>query len=355
MFFCLGTFILLSLSILSNFKSVFAQYQPSIGGTTANVSVLGYLENILVWHNPVNFSTPAGRSPGAEWPKVNADGVGYIIINMSDNTNIIWDLYMNASDLLAVSGGGQMINPSQMEVWGYCGGSPLSPIALGNDLTQLCNDLSRYASANISFNLTIPVAQYNDTYNGDLWIYVNSSAALPGEGSNRTWYGPGNTTVIVHQYIEFLWNTNTTPIDFATLSPGILANATIPNGLIGGFPANLTNGGSNIYIDIYIMGTDLECLNPADACWGTYNISIGLDGNLTYSNATSNTTWPDTIKFTDYSYQTPPYEGDFANWNRVPNYTDVSSFWNISIPTTAQQGSYGGDITAKAVDKGTAP
>lgn len=354
-FFCLAILTTISIFFISSgFKSVTAQATPVWEGTTANVSVSGYLDQINIWHNPVNFTAGTGRQPGRNVSKVNADGVGYITINMSTLTNIDWNVSMNASDLISLSGNGAPISPSQMVVWSDCaGGTPLLETSLDYSLIQICTDIARDASVDVYFNLTIPIGQYNDTYDGDLFIYADSNLASPGEGSNRTWYGPDNTTVIIIPYIEFWWNTATTPIDFATLSPGTLANATGPN---AGFPGNMTNGdNTNIYIDIYIMGTDLACLNPADACWGVYNISIGLDGNLTYSNATSAATWPDTIKFVDYSYQAPPFEGDFYNWRHIPNYTDVSSFWNISIPTDTEQGDYGGDITAKAVDEGTAP
>jgi len=345
--------------------------QEAARGTTANVTVSGNLDNIEILCNPVNFTAGVGRPPGTEVHKYNACGPDhkYITISMGENTNIAWDLYINASDLISDSGNGAVITPSQMTVWSSCaGGTPLSKTPLDYGLIEICTGIDRDASVDVYFNLTIPVGQYNDTYDGNLWIYVDSPLASPGEGSNRTWYGPENTTVTVIPYIEFWWDTDTVPIDFTVLTPGIgfggipSANATNPDiGPNGGFPANMTNGdNTNIYIDIYIMGTDLECLNPADACWSTpsgiFNISIGSNGNLTYSNATSIITWPDKgIKFVDYSYQAPPYAGDFANWQGVPNYTDVPSFWNISIPVFTEQGSYGGEITAKAVDQGTAP
>ena len=370
--FCLGTFIVFSLFILSNLVSVFAQYTPEVTGTTANVSVSGYLENILVWHHPVNFSTTTGRQPGAEWPKVNADGVGYITINMSDNTNIIWNVYMNASDLISVSGDGTPMVPSEspMEIWTDFSGCTLenNPANLTYGLIEICTDLDRSDSIKVYFNLTIPVAQYNDTYYGDLWIYVNSTYDPPGEENDRAWYGDDSTTITIHKYIEFWWNLSTVNIDFATLTPGTgfggipSANATGPD---AGFPAKMTNGdGTNIFIDIYMLGTDLKCLNDADACWTTplvdiYNISIGWDGNLTYSNATntSTLTWTDNIfKYVDYDFQAPPNLGDFANWHLVPNYTNqIPVYWNISIPTDTEQGTYGGEITATAVDVGEAP
>jgi len=364
--FCLFSISIYVFFRFSSIESVTAQATPVVEGTTANVTVSGYLEYINVWCAPVNFTAGEGRQPGREVPKVNACNQGWITINMTENTNVDWNVSMNASDLISVSGNGAPIPPSQMEVWSDCaGGTPLLPTTLDYGLIQICTDIARDASVDVFFNLTIPIAQYNDTYDGDIWIHVNSSLAQPGEGSNRTWYGPDNTTVTIIQYIEFWWNTGTTPIDFATLTPGTSAIATDPSiGPNGGFPSNMTNGdNTNIFIDIYILGTDLECLNDYDACWnsplltppGIYNISIGPNGNLTYSNATSAATWPDIIKFVNYSYQAPPYEGDFENWHHVPNYTDVSSFWNISIPSNAEQGSYGGDITAKAVDEGTAP
>jgi len=345
---------------------VTAQAAPAIEGTTANVTISGYLEYINVMCNPVNFTAGNGRQPGREVEKINACDQGYITISMSESTNIAWDVYINASDLISASGYGTNIPPSQMEVWTVGCSLELQPANLDYGLTKICTNIARDSSIDVYFNLTIPIGQYNDTYDGDFWIYVNSTYASPGEGSNRTWYGPDNTTVTIIPYVEFWWNPATIPIDFTALTPGTgfggtpSANATKPAvGPNGGFPANMTNGdNTNIYIDIYIMGTDLTCNGPpADACWGPpiFNISVGQNGNLTYSNASSDVTWPDAIKFVDYSYQAPPYQGDFVNWNHVPNYTDVSSFWNISIHPDTLQGSYGGDITAKAVDQGEAP
>jgi len=360
-FFCLSIFIVIYLFIeLSGLKSVFAQYAPVIQGTTANVSVSGFLEYINVTYYPVNFTGGGvGRNPGIivqKYPQT------YLIIDMTDNTNIAWDAYMSASDLIPVNGVGTPISPIRMTVWSDCdGGVQLPATTLNYNLIKLCEDIGFNRNFNLYFNLSIPVGQYNNTYYGNLTIYVNSSDASPGEGSNRTWYGPDNTTVKIIQHIEFWWNAATTPIDFATLTPGIgftspSANATGPS---AGFPANMTVGdNTNIYTDIYIKGTDLFGLSGM--ALGTFNITIGIPpspGNLTYSNATSSATWPSTIKFVNYTYQAPgpTYQGDFTNWHHVPNYTDVPSFWNISIPTLAKQGSYGGDVTAKAVDESTAP
>jgi hypothetical protein len=369
-FFCLGIFIVFCVFIkFSDFESVFAQYSPVIHGTTANVSVSGYLGFINVTYLPVNFTAGVGRNPGTIVAKANIQP--YLTIDMTDQTNIAWDAYMNATNLIPVNGVGTPIVPSRITVWSTCdGGVALPGTSLGNNLIKLCEDITYNRNFDLYFNLSIPVGQYNNTYYGNLTIYVNSSDASPGDGSNRTWFGPNNTTVKVIQHIEFWWNAATTPINFATLSPGIgfcsgmplvcypSANATGPS---AGFPANMTVGdNTNIYTDIYIKGNDLIGLSGMALGPPRFDILVGIPparGNLTYSNATSSANWPATIKFVNYSFQAPgpSYQGDFANWHHVKNYTDVPSFWNISVPNEAKQGSYGGDITAKAVDEGEKP
>lgn len=346
---------------------IFSKFMSIVSGqvgTTANVTVSGCLEYLNVSYSPVNFSGDAGVIPGSVVSKVNANGVGYIIIDMTVNTNIAWDAYMNASDLIPVNGVGARISPKNITVWSQGCPIELPATSLDYNLKKLCTEIPYNSNFNLYFNLTLPVGWYNNTYYGNLTIFVNSSHTAGGTCPyNATWNGPNNTTVKIKTNIEFWWNANTVPINFQTLSPGTgfcgplgctpSANATINKG----FPANMTVGdNTNIYTDIYMMGTDLTCNGPGgDQCWGPpiWNISIGPTGNLTYSNATTNTTWPSKIKFVNYSYQAPPYLGDFLNWHHVKNYTDVPSFWNISIPSNTKQGSYGGGITAKAVDEGT--
>ncbi len=342
----LGTFF-----VFSKFTSVVNSQQE--GKTTANVTVSGYLGNINITYNPVNFTAGTGRNPGIVVSKVN-NGTSYIIIDMNDSTNIAWDAYMNASNLIPENGVGSFIRPNNMTVWTNCdGGTPLLATNLDYNLIKLCEDIAYNRYFNVSFNLTIPVGQYNNTYYGNLTIYVNSSDSSPGDGSNRTWFGPNNTTVKIIQNIEFWWNANTVNIEFPTMNPNTKSNATNSN---HGFPANMTIGdNTNIFVDLYLKGTDLIGLS-GQAFDQKYNITIGPYGNLTYSNATNSTVnWPSTIKFLNYSYQAPPNVGDFANWHGVKNYTDVPSFWNISIPISAKQGTYGGEVNAKAVDQGANP
>jgi hypothetical protein len=355
--------ILGSFFILSNFTKVNSLSSGDVP-TTANVSVRGCLGIINLTYYPVNFTTGGGFSPGG-FPVAKNNTKTYIIINMSINNNIAWDVFMNASNLIPLSGVGAPISPQNIMVSSPCNGTvdaALNPAmqntTLDYTLKRLCSETQYNKNISVYFYLTIPVGQSNDTYFGNLTVYVNSTHSSTPECNNRTWDAPNNTTVLVHTNIDFLWDTSTTNIDFLTLSPGTgfgtpSANATFNKG----FPANMTIGkNTNIRTDLYIKGTDLIGLT-GQALAELYNISIGPTGNLTYSNATSNSTWPDRIKFINYSYQTPGpiYQGDFWNWGNVRNSTNTTSFWNISIPNDARQGNYGGGITATAIEKGAMP
>ena len=361
--FILFLMTMFCISIFSKFTSIVNSQTSQDRPTTANVTVAGCLENINVTYYPVNFTLGSGRIPGWTVSKVNIQP--YLIIDMTINTNINYDTWINASNLLPVNGIGSPIYPNNITVWtNDCGGgtpASLSITTLDYNIKKLCSETPYNGGFNLYFNLSIPIAQYNNTYFGNIMIFVNSTHSAGGTCPyNVTWFGPNNSTISIITNLEFNWDNSTVPIMFQTLSPGVgftspSANATLPDGTKGGFPSNMTIGrNTNIYTDIYIQGTDLIGYS-GQAAIDKYNISIGPNGNLTFSNATSNTNWPSFIKHVNYSYYAPPYVGDFWNWRGVKNNTNVTSFWNISIPATAKQGSYGGGITAKAVDQGTIP
>jgi len=321
---------------------------PSVGGTTANVTIYGKLGNITVYFNPVNFtSSDVGEAPGATYPKVNAGGVGYIRVNLTVDNNMEWDMYMNASDL--TDGAGHTIPVGSISVNSSCDGqksTPVSLISLSNDLKSICgdqdgdnSDIDAHNYADIEFYLFIPAGQYNATYNGHIWIYVNHTGTEP-TGDNRTWYGPYNITVKVKQFIEISWSL--VPISFGSLSPDTKSNATCGTGGEGcGWPANLTNSANtNVFIDLYVNGTHL--VNPA-------NDIIGV-GNISYSNASLVDNWPDSI--IDLSLSFPAQGTTFDNWQHVRNDTDILSRWNISIPIAQPGGVYNGSVNAKAVEEG---
>jgi len=318
--------------------------EPSVPSTTANVTVYGQLGDITVYFNPVNFTySDVGEAPGATYPKVNAGGVEYIRVNLTANNNMEWDIYMNASDL--TDGAGHTIPVQNISVNSTCAGQKGTPslITLSNQLQIICgdpmgddSDIDLHAYADIYFYLFIPAGQYNNTYNGNLWIYVNHTGTDP-VGDNRTWYGPNNITVKVKQFIEIVWSL--VPIEFGSMAPQAKSNATNNKG----FPANVTNTAvTNVFIDLYINGTNLVS--------GANFIGVG---NVSYSNATSLATWPSSIK--DLSLSFPAVGTTFNNWKHIKNNTDTLSYWNISIPTAQPGGVYEGTVNAKATEEGQDP
>lgn len=317
--------------------------EPGIEGTTANVTVYGALGDITVYFNPVNFtSSDVGEAPGATYSKVNAGGVGYIRVNMTANNNMEWDIYMNASDL---SDGTYTIPAENITVNSTCNvkSPPVSLISLSNQLKPICyeddapeSDIQPHDYTDIYFYLYVPAGQYNNTYFGDIWIYVNHTGTDP-TGDNRTWYGPNNVTIKIKQFIEIMWSL--VPISFGSMAPNTKSNATDNTG----FPANVTNTAvTNVFIDLYLNGTDL-------VSGANY---IGVD-NVSYSNATSEANWPDSIK--DLTLSFPGVGNTFDNWQHVKNDTDLLSWWNISIPLAQPGGVYNGSVNAKAVEEGQTP
>jgi hypothetical protein len=359
--------IIISLSLLSfkNFhnNSVTAQTLVQEQPSTANVTILGFLGDIIVQNIlPVNFTFVDGLSPGTDDnPKANGPlpyppNHGYIEISANSSTNVVYNISINASDM--VDSFGNKINVNEIKVNSSdCGIS--TPIELSSTLQPLCNGILPTQTIKIYFYLDVPVGQYNSTYDGEFWIYAHSNRADPNN-NNRTWYGTiGNTTAKIKTVIDIVWELK--PIDFGTLIPGATDNATKDKG----FPTNISSTPvTNVYVDLYLQGTDL--LNLADS-----NFFIGSD-NVTYSNATDANgdgdpeNWPDGINplshsfikrtWTDTRYgKYYEFGGDFPNFGLIPNNTHRLSWWNITIPIGMIGGDYGGDLRAKAIDANTNP
>jgi hypothetical protein len=341
-----------------NAQSV-VQEQPS----TANVTILGFLGDVIVQNRPVNFTIGDGLSPGTDDnPKANGPlpyppNHGYIEISANSSTNVIYNITINASDM--VDSFGKKINVSEIKVNSSdCG--IFTPIELSYTTQLICQETQPKQTVKIYFYLDVPVGQYNNTYDGEFWVYAYSNRADPNN-NNRTWHGTlGNTTAKIKTVIDIVWELK--PVDFGTLIPGSIANATKDRG----FPTNISSTPlTNVYIDLYINGTDL--FNLADPTF-----FIGSD-NVTYSNATDANAdgdpenWPDGIKPLTHSFikntwgdtrfgKYYEFGGDFPNFGLIPNNTYRVSWWNITIPTeliTGQSvpgGDYGGDLRAKAVD-----
>lgn len=343
------------LFILSRFISVKSQAlkeQP----TTANVTISGFLGNIMVQFYPVTFVS-AINQPGVQPattletnPKRNEGSVGFIRVNTTTQTNVAWNISMNATDL--VDSFGHIIPVSNIYVNSTCNGTKayMAPLALSKGLQFICGGLGtdfiqKYNSADIYFWLSVPAGQFNSTYNGTFWILLNSTFAYNNRVFPNASAGDSmnNINTTVKKYVEFSWDF--VPINFGTMNPGTSSNATAKQGS----PANLTNGAAtNIPIDFYINGTDLNS-----------GSDIIKSDNITYSNAsTDNITleWPFRVThILNNSLPSGPIGGDFVNWGLVKNNTNILSFWNITIKPGQPGGVYSGNIYAKAVDSGTKP
>jgi hypothetical protein len=321
--------------------------------TTLNVTIGGLLGSIQVNNYPINFTISPGLQPATSYtPKQREpEGIGFVTVKLNSSNNLDYNVYINASNL-QLSGGSATIPVSNITVNTTCNGTRSSPpsIRLSNSFSELCNgsyEIFRENSTNIYFYLDIPAGQDNGTYFGDVWILVNSS---DNPSQSHIWYGVSNTTTGVKPYIEFQWNSSNTPVDFSTLNPGAKSNAT-GGASPKGFPSSVISGAAtNIFIDIYINGTDLSCLSGICAV-GSDLIGVG---NITYSNATSEATWPDNIRQLTSTFSAGP-GGDFSNWGTVGNASNTYSFWNISIPIGQIPGDYGGYLYAKATEQGENP
>ena len=331
--------------------------------TTANVTVLGGLGTLYTSCNPVNFTDDATYclAPGtANRSKLSPSGGDcgngrYVRIWM-EGTNIPWDLFVNASDIVSDTGKFS-ITPDNIHVNTTCGGgTPTSNwITLSYGLQKICSDVPYNGVVDLEFYLDVPAGYENTTYFGDLFIWVNSTlTGIPHD--NRSLSLPNNITLTICKFIEITWNPETKPIIFPATAAGSSNKATTNKG----WPANISNGAkTNIFIDYYINGTDfVNTTVPVPVeCPGFLVGSVCKfeSGNVTYSNATSNSTWPDGIKPLSNSFATPPPYGDFPNWSMVRNNTETPTWWNISIPSGMPRASYEASIYVKAVDHGTLP
>ena len=317
-------------------------------GTTGNVTVSGFIGDINITPpHLVNFTEEltSGRQPGTSLnPKNNT--YPYLTIYLNSTSNSPFYLYINATNLHAASSAGYQIPVTNISVNTSCnatGGEPYTLHRLDTSLVAICTDtvgqaVPAYMSANVYFYIDIPHGMYNDTYTGNITIWVNYTAGV----GNATWFGIYNTTVTVRKYIEATWNETASPISFGTLAPGSMSNATDET-----FPTSLISGtGTNVFIDWYINGTDL--VND------TYAYKI-LAANLTYSNATSYETWPANLTTLNNTLPADPTDwgstsGDWPNWGNRGNNSDTWVFFNITIVPGQQPGLYKGNLTGRAVE-----
>ena len=326
--------------------------------TTANVTILGAVGIINVTCFPVNFTEGPGLIPNPIYrPKISPSGGvcgnGRYVRFWVEETNVDWNLFIMATDLMGQVGN-YRIPAENLYVNSTCNGTLTPPVPLiqlsSANLVSVCTDLSWDAIVDVEFYITPPEGQYNTTYYGNLTIFVNSSYA----DNNATLDLPDNTTVTITKYVEIGWNIYTTPIYFGLVPAGGRANATnsTPTNTAG-WPANISNSRkTNIFIDYYINGTDFVNVTPAtpwraEFCSGS---TCKFESeNVTYSNATSEQTWPDSLRALKETYYSTPF------WEMVRNNSETPSWWNISIPAGLPRATYVANIIAIGVDHGTAP
>jgi len=230
--------------------------------------------------------------------------------------------------------------------------------SLGPDRQNICTGILYNEWANISFFLDVPAGQYNNTYYGNITIYVNSTQ-VEVEPLNRTWEGPedlNGTTVLIERFIEIAWEG--TPIDFDTVAAGRSANASDEE---SGWPSNITSSSlTNIFIELYLNGTEFSNTTTAvpdnpSFCFPSIGNCTFESENVTYSNATALVDWPDSILALDDIYSSPG--GDFPNWGQLNfgNATAKNIWWNISVPGGMPAAAYEATVWAKAVDVGETP
>jgi hypothetical protein len=325
--FLVSFFIILK---FTNFISVKAQ-EP-IQGTTANVTVKGYLDKLIVQYFPVNFTVGVGVQPGSTYSKVNEQP--FLEVTTGPSTNVKWDIAINGSDMINELG-----NRIPVENISFNSTRWTSLRYLSNQLQDVGFDIPATGSEQIYFYLYIPVGAANGTYKGNIWIYAWSNDASDGD-NNNTWTGLDNTTVKVAVTYGVEWTLK--PIDFGLLSPGVVGAKAKDN---FGWPTNITIvDNTNVPVDLYINGTDL--VNASE-------IPVIGSKNITYYNYTNNNydLPPDLSNSIIHTLNnTRPASvtyGDFANWGGIGNNTDVYSYWNISLAIPGLKGTYYGNVTAR--------
>lgn len=321
--------------------------------TTANVTIKGYLSELIVEYYPIDFSDGVGLAPGTDDnPKQNIHG--YINITTEPGNNVVYNLSMNATTMNDTIG--HFIPVNEIKFNSNCNATMTE---LSYNLQFICQEIPVSGNTTVYFYLDVPVGQYNNTYFGDIWIYAHSLKASE-DTNNRTWIGLNNTTAIIETVYEIVWDLK--PIDFATRVPDEKANATVNMG----WPTNITvTPNTNVFVDLYINGTHLFNLDDP-----THYIMVG---NITYSNDTTMdaggnpdpNTYPHGLKTLNLDFihtnniverDGIQYEvgGDFIGWGLISNSSFRYSWWNITIPLIPG-GNYGGDLRTKAVDAGWDP
>jgi hypothetical protein len=381
---------------------------PVAQGSTANVTIMGHVGYLMVNYYPINFTSNTTGSDIGLQPATNFNpkfqekpsDQPYVRVKTNDSTNVNWCLYVNGTDL-TVTGipSIQGIPVNNVSFNTTCNGTlsaPQSVKILSNGLQEVCcantpsRGLSSKSFTDIFFYIDIPAGWLNQTYDGAIWFYANStSLTLSPAEDNSTWYGmkgtvpgKGNTTATIRQYIEFqfYWD----PINFGTLTPGALNVNATSTPTPQGFPLNVTIGrGTNIYVDIYVNGTNLNGTSGAAATgWNNAPSQINAS-QIMYSNRSMmandiitgssykilNTQRPRSIPGVDSSNCHDPVSSLNDNWcgkwykakgwtmNGTTN-NDTTNYWNITIPTSGlggeslPAGSYGGNIIFKIVRTG---
>jgi hypothetical protein len=318
--------------ILEFINIVQVKAQEPIKGTTANVTVKGYLDKLIVTYFPVNFTVGFGVQPGSVYPKVNEQP--FLEVTTGPSTNVEWNIAINGSDMVNELG-----NRIPVENITVNSTNRPVPFSLSNSLQDLEYLIGADESRQIYFYLYIPVGAANGTYKGNIWIYAWSNDASE-DSNNNTWTGLDNTTVKVAVTYGVEWTL--TPIDFGLLSPGVVGAKAKDN---FGWPTNITVvDNTNVPVDLYINGTDL--VNASE-------IPVIGSKNITYYNYTHNNydLLPDLSSSAIHTLnKTRPISityGDFANWRGIGNNTDVYSYWNISLAILGLKGAYYGNVTAR--------
>jgi hypothetical protein len=170
------------------------------------------------------------------------------------------------------------------------------------------------------------------------------------------------------------------------MSPGTSSNATgLPSP--GGFPSNVTIGrGTNIYVDLYVNGTNLVGISGA-ALTGCAGAPSQINASqITYANTTMGA--PDIVTAAFYktlnwfrilgpggttSVCLDPAGPLNTNWcgnwyknkgitmNGTDNPSDITSYWNITVPNSllcsepTPAGTFRGDVSFKVVRAGRLP
>jgi len=383
-------FIFISITVaLSYFfySGVNAQI-PISRPTTANVTIMGHVGYLIVDNFPINFTPiPAGPDNGLQPgtndnPKVaqtylRPNDKPYLRVSTNASSNVPWCLYINGTDINGTVNPNQYISVNNISFNSTCNGTMQTPPKkiLSYGLQQVCCGLGSRNFTDIYFFVDIPAGWLNTTYDGAFWLFSNGTTTILED--NSTWYGirgtlagQGNTSATIRQYIEF--GLGWIPVGFGTMNPGTTSNAT----LTGGFPSNVTIGrGTNIYVDVYVNGTNLNG-TTGDALTGWSGAPSQINASqIMYSNATLGGPELVTGNFYKRLNWRRPGISDCLNPTGSPNWcgqwyknkgatmntTDINSFWNISIPTVALGGepmpfgTFRGDLSFKVVRAGRDP